>query len=1101
MPMQPFIFVGVGGTGGKTLGVIRKTLADTLQWIGWDESWPKGWQFVHIDVPADPDNKSTGDDPFSLPRTSYVPLTKVTSTYVQFDEAIRASVTSAVSDRYERYLAWDSWRPDPAHQVPVEISNGAGQFRTIGRVCVLRSLKLVDDALKRAYDTATSATSVPQLQRIQELIGKEPLTPGEVKPIIFVVGSVSGGSGSGMVLDVIDVLRAHRHRHINTILFSPEVFQRADGSTDPGVAPNSFMALNEIANSMWTSGAADAPISRDRMFSQAGVRYPVGQGGPSTVFLVGRKNRAVSFDTADEVYKIVGRSLGELVVDEGLTTDIVNYDIANGKAVAAGRQDLLGLSVPGEKRDSACFRGLGFSRLTVGRDVFDRYATDRLQRSVILRLLDGHLERRRPNDASSDDELKQLVVTEAWPGFLRDSKLDEVGNSNGISEPINTWNRPELSGPRRDFTASLRADIETSAERGKVKAAEARAIAVDMVRRATTGRTSLTNSVRDTTNTLAIELQDAIQDNLAAIVLNAIARNGLPVTIDLLDRLIDRSREGVTSLGVELAASVRKAGEVSSALANPPAGAPATFPVGSTDDVAQIVTQAESALEWYATVVAQEVARDFLKDMVGNLLEPWRRAVADADGLLRLEFRPRIGRSKLDIWPRDVGVPDYLRPSKVEYLLEDVEGFPAQFVSSIERSVNETKGSGAVITAVEQIIAGEELGKQANTRPVVLVDQVWIPTPERARRAGIGRAEAKINLTLSGEDVLARVHAWLIDQEKFIGQTLRQSLGDYLTDSLVPAPERQERQSRLVRLFQSMVSSSLPLINLDAALTNQIHGRDTPGYNLHVSPLNVPGHLTDLRLKIEETAAALLGSAQEVKFTETPRSDAMMMALLSEPYHMVEIASIMAPVAEQFARGSRMGDLWQYRRARPLTEWVPLGPSARRALVTGWFTARLMGTATATSKSGRVTLTVTVDGREHLIDHGAIRPAGRKDQVGMLLERLPAAMLECSNTASLEPLTPYRYLIALGGSIDDAENRTNDDATEFDTWLAKGNEQAAIAQIEDWVEVYQEIPAAIAKNDVADSQPHPMYELVNDITEALRRIKVAVQSEADGDRY
>lgn len=74
MPIQPFIFVGVGGTGGKTLGVIRKTLSDTLSRIGWDEDSPEGWQFVHIDVPADPD-ADAGEMPYLLPRTSYVPLT------------------------------------------------------------------------------------------------------------------------------------------------------------------------------------------------------------------------------------------------------------------------------------------------------------------------------------------------------------------------------------------------------------------------------------------------------------------------------------------------------------------------------------------------------------------------------------------------------------------------------------------------------------------------------------------------------------------------------------------------------------------------------------------------------------------------------------------------------------------------------------------------------------------------------------------------------------------------------------------------------------------------------------------------------------------
>lgn len=66
MAIQPFIFIGVGGTGGKTLGVIRQTLQDALDRIGWEGDWPDGWQFVHIDVPADPD-ADTGANKYSLP--------------------------------------------------------------------------------------------------------------------------------------------------------------------------------------------------------------------------------------------------------------------------------------------------------------------------------------------------------------------------------------------------------------------------------------------------------------------------------------------------------------------------------------------------------------------------------------------------------------------------------------------------------------------------------------------------------------------------------------------------------------------------------------------------------------------------------------------------------------------------------------------------------------------------------------------------------------------------------------------------------------------------------------------------------------------------
>lgn len=1100
MPIQPFIFVGVGGTGGKTLGVIRKTLDDALVRIGWNEGWPAGWQFIHIDVPADPD-ANTEDTPYALPRTSYVALTTSRSTYQGFHDAITQELHRATADPVERYFAWDSWHPEPASAVRVEIRNGAGQYRAIGRACVLKSLRHVDQALARSYDLATSAQAAPQLRRVQELSEGRSASVGNIRPVIFVIGSVSGGSGSGMFLDVCDVLRAQGHTEINGVVFTPEVFENPNGVTEPGVAPNTFLALCEISNSMWTHAQADAPLSRDRMFGRAGVRYPVGHGGPSTVFLVGRRNRSVTFNSADDVYKIVGRSLGELTLDEDLTTEVVNYDLANGNAVAAGATDTLELSRPDGNRDVAPFRGLGFARLTVGRDFFSRYATDRLLRRVALRLLDGHLERRRPEDPSSDDELKQQVVQEVWPAFLRDCELDEVREKNAISDPLNTWDQPEVVNARSDFAAKLRNDIVASARRGRtVDNATARSAAATRVRHARTDTSDFNSSVNDATQRLALELNERLQATLQRVILRSVASHGLPVTIALADRLIDRSREGVASLEADRSHVARQISEALQALPQPPAGADTEFPVGSVEDIEKIVQDAHKVLRKHVLLRSLDLSFDYLDDLTLNLLEPWRQALSDVDGLLRLELRPKVGTGPLDLWPGDVGVPEYLRPSKVEFLLDDVDGLPEQFVEVIERSVSGAKGIGAVVTATEQIVAGDALGIRAQTRPVVSIDQPWIPRVEIARPQGTNRATTKVAVRLELEDLNARTHAWMTDQEKYIGQFLRQSLGAYLTDSLVAAPELKTRQSRLVGHFESMITSSLPLVALDPNMTNLVHGHDTPPYNLHVSTLNVPSHLTDVRKRLEDATVALLQTTQAIKFTNDPRPDAIMMTLLKEPYHMLEVASIMNPISKQWSRGGAARDFWQYRRARPLAEWVPIGPDARKALVAGWFAARLLGDASVENASGKTELAVKVNGRSLRIPRQGVRLPDRRDHVGMLLEALPAAMLECFESKSLAGIDVYRHLIALGAAIDDEENLVEawvsgadrSGAPELAADLANGSsrQEAATELIHQWKRTYERKPKYFG--EVAEAQTHPTYEIFTDIIEALDRLQAAV---------
>ena len=53
--LRPFLLVGVGGSGGKTLRAIRQGLKAKLQQEGWDEGIPEAWQFLHVDSPSSQD--------------------------------------------------------------------------------------------------------------------------------------------------------------------------------------------------------------------------------------------------------------------------------------------------------------------------------------------------------------------------------------------------------------------------------------------------------------------------------------------------------------------------------------------------------------------------------------------------------------------------------------------------------------------------------------------------------------------------------------------------------------------------------------------------------------------------------------------------------------------------------------------------------------------------------------------------------------------------------------------------------------------------------------------------------------------------------------
>ena len=59
------LFIGVGGSGGKTLRYIWRDLESWLNTNGWTEGMPDIWQFLHVDSPSSAE-KTDSDAPVEL---------------------------------------------------------------------------------------------------------------------------------------------------------------------------------------------------------------------------------------------------------------------------------------------------------------------------------------------------------------------------------------------------------------------------------------------------------------------------------------------------------------------------------------------------------------------------------------------------------------------------------------------------------------------------------------------------------------------------------------------------------------------------------------------------------------------------------------------------------------------------------------------------------------------------------------------------------------------------------------------------------------------------------------------------------------------------
>ncbi len=1108
MALNPYLFIGVGGTGGKTIGVIRETLLAAVKSLGMP-ALPRGWQFLHIDVPTDPDTRTEGL-PSSLPRSQYVGLAAKTSTFSNMSLGVSSSLESSGRDRY---LAWDCWRPYPPEAVKVNITKGAGQFRGIGRVASQHGLRMIDAGIARALSIITDPLTGGELSDIQRARGARHIDAVSNNLNVMVIGSIGGGSGSGLLLDVCEVVRSQGVDSLSATVFTPEVFASPSGRMDSGIAPNSFFAINELSNAMWTI-AYPGESSRDSLFARAGLSRASGFGGPAAVFLVGRSSGTVTLSEPNEVYAVVGHSLANVALDEELSNQLDAYVLANMKARTTGLPDRLGLSAS-TKRDLALFSALGFGRVSLGRDYFDRYASERLLRLSVERLLDRHLQLHQQGDGMTDEQVLLKAADNVWTSFVNASGINEEGDDhNDIVNALDPLQR--LESELASFENQLTARLGAAAGGKKIATATARAEASKSVfdnKEAETGILAKARVIRASKVPVwAAEVANTLRENIVATA----AQEGLPVTRELVDRLIDHSQRGIAEIeDVDLKRETEKLRSRQQFL-NSGTLAEAKNVRAGDPLLSLIANRSRQILESEIKVQTLTVVAAVFTDLVENLLKPWQRALTNADELLRAQARPAERRSPLDRMPGSKGVPEHLHPSRVEYLLDDIDAFPQMFVEQIGYSAGEdvdvASGEGldnAVEEVVSQVIRAQRLNPlgQPVKRPSTY-EQAWIPAVGAKRTP----ARAQIKTAFAMTDLEQRVFAWLHDDRKQVGRHLTEDLAKYLAHSNLSDSESLSRQDRLVNRYAAALKVAAPLAKLDATLVQAIHNQDDPALWLRMSPLSVPDSLPELRARLEDVTTAVIGSGATPSFTTESTQGATILTALDNPYHPLEFTSIMEPISAQWMAGRDNPDFWLWRRTGPLPEWVPLSPNSLACLLRGWFMARFLGRAAFVSLPEGGYFEVFVPGNNGgswtNMNVRGVRPTTRNDHVANLVEALPLQMIEAFHAHSLAPLEPFQALIELGATL----------GTERDPlrrWVSTGKGivdpertycPASTDRRHDLTEICEKLVVNYTRRsqeddliDTSIAQTSPRHELLAQIIEALTALKASATGVANSE--
>lgn len=193
--LSPRIYIGAGGSGRRMLALLKRRVEQDLI----SPAERASFQFLALDC----DEYQEGDCRPLDPYTEFLHIGG-------FDpkEARKAEfMKNAVAEWW-----YDSYTPSYVQQ-------GAGAVRLIGRLCYYFHYRRIQQAVQ---DAITRATQFAATQQVGEEVA------------IYIIGSLAGGTGSSMLLDLALLARKacrYKQVYVNGVIMLPDVFTVAHSTT------------------------------------------------------------------------------------------------------------------------------------------------------------------------------------------------------------------------------------------------------------------------------------------------------------------------------------------------------------------------------------------------------------------------------------------------------------------------------------------------------------------------------------------------------------------------------------------------------------------------------------------------------------------------------------------------------------------------------------------------------------------------------------------------------------------------------------------------------------------------------------------------------
>ena len=247
--MVPALIVGLGGTGYRVLKYIK-------------ENFLKSDEFNH-QIPGTVRLLSIDTDPNEEAAPEAVKLDAKEKLYVTVK-------TGELLTNLQQYPEIKKWFP--AHRVKFTVQSGARQIRALGRLALFKNIETIVAAVQDAVQEITQKKlmNVPDDSGIAR-------TPDDVPINVYVVSSMSGGTGSGMLVDMGFIIRevcarlGKKQPELQACFFLPDAFIQVPRNQQDRLCANGAAALKELDFFMENMEKFNVVYKEDNFFISDGA--------------------------------------------------------------------------------------------------------------------------------------------------------------------------------------------------------------------------------------------------------------------------------------------------------------------------------------------------------------------------------------------------------------------------------------------------------------------------------------------------------------------------------------------------------------------------------------------------------------------------------------------------------------------------------------------------------------------------------------------------------------------------------------------------------------------------------------------------------------